>query len=263
MSERLYEPLPSVDGYLARIGIAQAEKPTTAFLDKLIDAHQHAIPFEDLDVYELHRNPSLAIADLYDKIIVRKRGGYCFELNALFNALLVALGYETQPAMGRVLTRPNPYPLITHRATIVTIEGNRYLADVGFGGPMPNFAPCIADNASRTENGQTFTLHRADEYWWEVGYTSGNHDDWRVLRFCEMPMHEHDFIPLSFYQAQNEQSAFRLHRMVNIKTAEGANDLRDSTYTEFRGSEKTTREITDEAQLDQLLAEKFGIVDWR
>lgn len=262
MTEKLYDPLPNVDAYLERIGIAQAQAPTADFLDELIDAHQHAVPFDDLDVYELHQNPSLGIADLFDKIVTRKRGGYCFELNALFNALLTALGYKTQATMGRVLIRPIPHPLVTHRANIVTIGESRYLADVGFGGPMPSFAPLIEDGATRTERGQTFTLHRADDYWWEVGFTGDNHEDWRVLRFCEMPMQEHDFIPLSFYQAQNDQSAFRLHRMVNIKTPSGAYDLRDSTYTEFRDGQKTSREVED-AELDQLLAEKFGIRNWR
>jgi len=259
MSEELYEPLPDVDAYLARIGIEQAKEPTTAFLDELINAHQHAVPFDDLDVYELHRTPSLGIGDLFDKVVVRKRGGYCFELNALFNALLKALGYKTQPTMGRVLIRPIPYPHVTHRANIVTIEDARYLADVGFGGPMPSFAPLIEDGATRTERGQTFTLHRFDDYWGEVGFAGENHDGWRVLRFCEMPSSEHDFVPLSFIPAQSPASAFRLHRMANIKTADGAYDLRDNVYTEFHGSEKTSREVED-AELPALLAEKFGIV---
>lgn len=263
MSQKMHEPLPDVDAYLRRLGIAQPQAPTTAFLDELIDAHQHAIPFEDLDVYEKHETPSLGIADLFDKIIVRKRGGYCFELNTLFNALLKALGYQTQPAMGRVLTRPNPYPLITHRATIVHIDGKRYLADVGFGGPMPSFAPLMEDGARRTERGQTFTMHVVDDYWWEVGFTGENHDDWRVLRVCTMPVEEHDFIPLSFYQAQNPESAFRLHRMANIKTTDGAFDIRDDTFTEFGKNGKTVHEIEDDAALDRLLAEKFGIRDWR
>ena len=263
MTEKLYEPLPNVDAYLERIGITRAQAPTAEFLDELIDSHQHAVPFEDLDVFELHRTPSLGIADLFDKIVTHKRGGYCFELNALFNALLKALGYETQPTMGRVLIRPIPYPHVTHRANIVHIGGARYLADVGFGGPMPSFAPLIEDGATRTERNQTFTLHRADDYWWEVGFTGENHDDWRVLRFCEMPSCEHDFVPLSFFQAQNPESAFRLHRMANIKTVDGANDLRDNVYTEFRSGQKTSREVESAADLDQLLAEKFGIRDWR
>lgn len=263
MTEELYRPLPDLDAYLARIGIDEAAPPTREFLDTLIYAHQHTVPFDDLDVYEKQLAPSLGVADLFDKIVRRKRGGYCFELNALFGALLRALDYDVQPCMARVLLRPIPHPLVTHRANIVTIEGKRYLADVGFGGPMPTFAPLIEDGATRTEAGHTFTLHKIDGYWWEVGYQGSKEDERRVLRFCEMPVEEHDFVPLSFYQAQFPDSAFRLHRMVNIKTPDGALDIRDMIFTEFTADGKVSREIENAAELDRLLAEEFGIVDWR
>ena len=263
MSEELYAPIPDLDAYLARIGIAEAKEPTPVFLDELIYAHQHSVPFDNLDVCEREIVPSLGIADLFDKVVVRKRGGYCFELNALFGALLKALGFTVQPCMARVLLRPIPYPLISHRANIVTIEGKRYLADVGFGGPQATFAPLIEDGASRTEEGQTFTLHREGHSWWEVGYQGTKEEERRVLRICTLAVGEEDFIPLSFFQAVNPQSVFRANRMVNIKTADGALDLRNSTYTVFAGAEKTVTEIEDEEMVTQLLREKFSIVkDW-
>lgn len=262
MSEELYAPIPNVDAYLARIGIAQVKEPTAAFLDELIYAHQHTVPFDNLDVCEKELTPSLAVSDLFDKIVVRKRGGYCFELNALFGALLKALGFDVRPCMARVLLRPIPYPLISHRANIVTIDGKRYLADVGFGGPQPTFAPLIEDGASRTEEGQTFTLHRVGHTWWEVGYQGTKEEERPVLRICMLEVGEEDFVPLSFYQANFEGSVFRNNRMVNIKTADGALDLRNSTYTVFKGGEKTAREVSDN-ELDQLLEEKFGIAGWR
>lgn len=262
MSEELYEPLPDLNAYLERIGIESAKDPTPEFLDELIYAHQHTVPFDNLDVYEHGLVPSLGIADLYDKIVVRKRGGYCFELNALFGALLKALGFSVQPCMARVLLRPVPYPLISHRANIVKIDGKRYLADVGFGGPQPTFAPLIEDGATRTEDGHTFTLHRAGHSWWEVGYQGAKEDERLVLRVCTLAVGEEDFVPLSFYQASFEGSVFRNNRMANIKTEDGALDLRNSTYTVFAGGEKTAREI-DESELDQLLEKKFGIVNWR
>lgn len=263
MSEALYRQVPSVRAYLDRIGISEPQRPTRAFLDELIYAHQRSVPFDDLDVHDKHQVPSLGVADLFDKVVVRKRGGYCFELNGLFGALLRALGYEVQPCMARVIFRPNPYPLITHRANIVTIDGARYLADVGFGGPMPTFAPLIEEGAMRAELGHAFALYRCDDYWWEVGYTGSKSEEQRVLRFCTMPVEEHDFVPLSYYQASNPESAFRLHRMVNIKTADGAYDLRDMTFTVFANGAKESVELTSAEELDRVLADKFGIVDWR
>ena len=262
MSEELYEPIPDLDAYLKHIGIEKTGPLTTDFLDELIYAHQHAVPFDNLDVYEKGLVPALGIADLYDKVVVRKRGGYCFELNALFGALLKTLGFKARPCMARVLLRPVPYPLISHRANIVVIDGKRYLADVGFGGPQATFAPLIEDGASRTEEGKTFTLHHIGRSWWEVGYRGTKEEERSVLRICTLDVGEEDFIPLSFFQALNPGSVFRNTRMVNIKTKDGALDLRNNIYTVFSGDEKTSREITED-ELDQLLEEKFGIVNWR
>lgn len=263
MNEELYEPLPNVGAYLGRIGLSGPKEPTREYLDELIYAHQCTVPFDDLDVSDYALVPSLGIAGLFDKVVVRRRGGYCFELNGLFGALLRALGFDVQACMARVIFRPGAHPLITHRANIVTIDNARYLADVGFGGPMPTFAPIIESGATRTEFGHTFTLHECDEYWWEVGYTGSKSEEQRVLRFCTMPVEEHDFVPLSFYQSANPQSVFRLHRMVNIKTQDGAYDLRDNTFTVFASGEKTSVELQSEEELDSILAEKFGIIDWR
>ena len=262
MSEELYAPIPDVDAYLTRIGIAEAKEPTVSFLDEIIDAHQRFVPFDNLDTCEKGLTPSLAIDDLYDKIVVRKRGGYCFELNALFGALLKALGFDVRPCMARVLLRPIPHPLISHRANIVTIDDKQYLADVGFGGPQPRFAPLLEDGSCRTEQGQTFTMRRIAHSWWEMYYRSPSGEDKPSLRVCMLNVGEEDFIPLSFYQSNFPESVFKLNRMVYLNTENGALNLRNDTYTVITGEEKTSREINAD-ELDQLLEESFGIVDWR
>ena len=263
MSEELYEPLPDLKAYLKRIGITHVKEPSPEFLDELVYAHQSTVPFDNLDVCERGIVPSLGIADLFDKIVIRKRGGFCFELNALFGALLKALGFSARPCMARVLLRPVPYPLISHRANIVTISGKRYLADVGFGGPQPTFAPLIEDGVSRTERGHTFTMHHVDHSWWEVGYQGSKEEERSVLRVCTMAVGEEDFVPLSFFQAMYPQSVFKLNRMANIVTESGALNLRNETFTVFENGQKTVTEIHDEEAVAQLLEEKFGIVDWR
>ena len=263
MSEELYAPLPDLDAYLARIGISEAKEPTTEFLDELIFAHQCSVPFDNLDVCERSLTPSLAIADLFDKIVVRKRGGYCFELNALFGALLKALGFDTRPCMARILIRPIPHPLISHRANIVTIDGKRYLADVGFGGPQPTFAPLIEDGASRTDRGQTFTMHREGHSWWKVGYQKAEDAEEKPsMRVCMLEVGEEDFVPLSFYQSNFPESVFVQNRMVYLITENGGISLRNNTLTTTSGGEKAVREIADD-ELDQLLKETFGIANWR
>ena len=73
---------------------------------------------------------------------------------------------------------------------------------------------------------------------------------------------EEDFIPLSFYQSNFPESVFKLNRMVYLNTENGALNLRNDTYTVITGEEKTSREINAD-ELDQLLEESFGIVNWR
>ena len=262
MSDNLYAQIPDLGAYLARIGVDEAEDPTIELLDKLIISHQRTIPFDDLDTYALDIVPSLGIGDLFEKIVMRRRGGYCFELNALFGALLKAFGYQTRPYMARVLTRPVPHPLISHRANFVRIDGKDYIADVGFGGPQPSFGVLLEDGVACSKNGQTFTTHKRSDDWWELGYTHGDGEEQMVQAICMATVGEEDFVPLSYYQATNPASVFRSTRMVNIKTEDGAINLRGSTLTTFKNGERTDTEIAEE-DVDQLLAKTFGIVNWR
>ena len=263
MFEELYEPLPDIDAYLERIGIDRPRPATPEFLDELIYAHQLNVPFENLEVYERGQAVSLAKVDLFDKIVTRKRGGYCFELNGLFFSLLQQLGFDVQPSMARVLIRPNPHPAITHRATIVHFGEKSYLADVGFGGPMPNFAPLLEDGVSRTELGQAFTLHVHDANWWDVGYTGSSGEEQIVLRACSMPAEEQDFHVFSFFQSVNPESVFRQRRQANIRTLNGSRNLMDKTYTEHVDGQKTVFELETEEDYDRILKDSFGIVNWR
>ena len=222
MKEQPRRMLPSLDAYLDRIGVCDVQPATLEFLDELIYAHQRTVPFDNLDVYEKHLVPSLQVPDLFDKIVVRKRGGYCFELNALFNALLLELGFDSRPCMARVLFRPVPYFHISHRANFVRIDGRDYLADVGFGGPMPSFALPVEDGATRIGRGQAFAMHRYDDYWWDVGYTGGGGQGQRVLRVCVMPVDDPDFVPLSFrfhgaYRRSIASPSTKAHRGSNCQ----------------------------------------------
>lgn len=77
MYENLYEPIPDTELYLKRLGTASRPVLDKSYLDALVFAHQCRIPFENLDVYEYHRPISLGITDLYNKVILGGRGGYC------------------------------------------------------------------------------------------------------------------------------------------------------------------------------------------
>ncbi|WP_146345897.1 arylamine N-acetyltransferase family protein [Phaeobacter marinintestinus] len=122
-----------LNAYLARIGLTDV--PCTADgLRALQVAQLRAIPFESVDPY-LGLIPDLTPQAIFDKTVHDRRGGYCFELNTLFGAALQALGFETIQRLGRV-RRVSPLggPR-SHLVQQVTIDGVRWLADTGFGGP--------------------------------------------------------------------------------------------------------------------------------
>jgi N-hydroxyarylamine O-acetyltransferase len=124
-----------LDAYLARVGYDGPRTPTLAVLRDLTAAHAQAIPFENLDVL-LGRPIDLAIDAVFDKLVRRRRGGYCFEQNGLFLHVLGSLGFEVRPLSARVrIDRARDYtPPRTHMFLRVELEGESWLTDVGVGG---------------------------------------------------------------------------------------------------------------------------------
>lgn len=122
-----------VGGYLARIG-ATRESPSAQALRDLHLRHLQTVPFENLDIH-FDRRISLTVPDLYAKVVDRRRGGFCYELNGLFAALLRSLGYGVAMYACRVPGSDGPGPLFDHLALSVAVpdSSDRWLADVGFG----------------------------------------------------------------------------------------------------------------------------------
>ncbi|MGI5936741.1 MAG: arylamine N-acetyltransferase family protein, partial [Oscillospiraceae bacterium] len=192
MFESLYKPLPDTDKYLARLGLARPIPVNLDSLNTLIYAHLTSIPFENLDIYDLEADISLGIEDIYSKIVEQGRGGYCFELNALFMALLQSLGFECHPLAGRVLWRKDYFPPLGHRITVVTLEGRRYYCDVGFGGPAPCSALCLDDTEKQVSGGGIFLFDRSKGD--TILYRESESGFEPLLMFSEKPCDPVDFV---------------------------------------------------------------------
>ena len=124
-----------LDAYLARIGHDGPLAPDIATLAALHDAHVRAIPFEAIDPL-LGRPVSLDLSAVQDKLVARRRGGYCFEQNLLFKAVLECVGFPVIGLAGRVrwMSPPGaPLGPRTHMFLRVDTPEGAYLADVGFG----------------------------------------------------------------------------------------------------------------------------------
>lgn len=250
MFEAYRAPLPDVQAYLKRIGLAEAENPSYNALRRLITAHVCSVPFENLTVCREKKVPDLTVEGLYRKIVTLRRGGWCFELNGLFYALLQALGYAVRPISARVMLRhPDEAGPVDHRAAAVTLDGRDYLADVGFGAtlsfyPVPFDGEKTPDGLWLEREGQWLRLYRQEEG-----------EKRLLLLLCDCPCETVDFIPANHYMATVEGGHFREKIIANLRTAAGRKALAGNVYTET-GCEPA--ELTEE-EIPRILKEKFGI----
>ena len=257
MFEELYAPLPDTEAYLAHIDAPRPE-PTAGGLSALIRAHRLAIPFENYNVCELHLPVSLATEDIFEKVVRKGRGGYCFELNALFYSLLIALGFDAHPLICRVMRAGNAHPAPLHRATMINIGGKRYYADVGLGGPAPEGAVPIEDGVSVSAHGSAFRMDRLDRHQWLLSHREGG--EWTPsIKFSENPAEPCDFVAPNYFCSENPQSGFALHRMVNISLPDGYAVIADDTFTLCTGGEKTVKKITSPSDEAAVLEKYFKL----
>ncbi|MDO4616553.1 MAG: arylamine N-acetyltransferase [Lachnospiraceae bacterium] len=260
MFEELYSPLPDREAYLNRIG-AGAGPCSLESLDELILAHQKAVPFENLDPYYTKKTLSCAIDDLFDKIVTRKRGGYCFEQNALFVSLLQSLGYSAWSSHARIIRGKDPASpiLILHRVNLVALADGLYFCDVGYGGPMPPFAIKVADRSCRTCNGETFYIRKQTDNWWLLGRITSQGVEEDILLFQTEQVENCDFFVLNHYASTSPLSVFTNVRLVNRKLDTGNVSITGDQLTIHENGSEQIIPITDNAHLRSILEEYFAM----
>ena len=255
MYKEMYAPLPDRAAYLERIGLKDEPMPVNAeTLHKLVYAHLTHVPFENLDVFEKRITPNLGIEALFDKIVVRRRGGYCFEQNGLFAALMTALGYTVYPVVVRIL-RPGMITTPAHRGTVVVLPEGEYYVDVGFGGPASTYP--VPLNGEKTPDG--FYIVREDHNC-VVCHEEAEGEDSRIFMFAAYPAFPVDFVPLNFHMAQWEESRFRLARVLNIRTEDGSCALTDDVLRIHKNGEVTEIKLETRTELLEAMKTYFGVV---
>ena len=250
--------------YLARIGLSDLPRDTTAAtLETLQAAHLTHVPYETLDIV---RGVPLSLEEdaLFDKIVTRNRGGFCFELNGLFAALLRALHFPVTEYFGRFLRDADPgVPMRRHRVLrVTTSDRGDFICDTGVGGvcpllPLP-FGPHSVECPTQVvqERDRAWRI-RADVFYGHV-VEEYKHGAWYpYYAFTEEPQVPIDFVTTSFWCEASPDSPFRVSPIVCVQTPTGRRTIRDGEYREFDGDSVLTEPIGD---LDSLLAEKFGIV---
>jgi N-hydroxyarylamine O-acetyltransferase len=246
-----------IKAYLERIHYQKALVPAFESVRDLELSHLLSVPFENLSI---HANEPILLQEdaLFDKIVQRRRGGFCYELNGLFAALLRQLGFEvTLLSAGVANTTGGFGPDFDHMTLMVQLE-KRWLVDVGFGDSFRE--PLWIDNRDvqvqglhsyqLIEDGDSLMLKaRAGER------------DWKSLyRFTLRPRELADYEEMCQYHQRSPQSHFTQKRVCTMAKKDGRATLSDTRLIETLGAERRERVLASEEEYEAILAEMFGIV---
>jgi N-hydroxyarylamine O-acetyltransferase len=245
-----------VDAYLARIGYCGSRAPFVETLRALHRAHLEAVPFENLDIH-LGRPIVLGEEVLYDKIVRHWRGGFCYELNGLFAALLRCLGFAVTPLSARVVDEAGEVgPEFDHMILKVEL-GEPWLADVGFGDGFSE--PLRLDEpGTQIRDGTDFRVspRGAD---WLVGRRepAGCWQD--RYRFSLMPRRLEDFATMCRYHQTSPASHFTQGRICSRRMADGLVTLTDDRLIVTRAAGRRESRVDGEQAFRMALDKWFGI----
>lgn len=246
------------DAYLARIGFREETSVCKQTLDRLVYLHQCSVPFEDLDpVLGVDPLP-LDAQSLFDKIVTRRRGGFCFELNGAFMLLLRAIGFDAYSCVCRVAAFSDQFGALSHRGTIIRLNGKKYFCDVGFGGSMAPFAVEISSER-QTLNGETSWIEELEEGWYLQRRLDREGEEKNCVIFSLQPFLPMDFDILCRFLMGIENFTFRMILIANLRTPDGAIQLEGDQLT-IRKGDVVTKKIFPKEELDAVLKEYFGII---
>ena len=250
----------NTEKYLERIGYIGSRAADFETLSELQYRHFLSVPYENLDI--LNKIPlSLKIDDLFEKIVIKNRGGYCFELNTLFNHLLKELGFKTTTYISRFLLGEEEIPMRRHRVMKVDIENESYLADVGVGVEVTVRPLKLSVGYEERVRDNLYKLTKEPFFGWILWlYNDRNNvNEWeRVYSFTEEEQLEVDFIQPDFYCQYHPDSIFRAKRMVAVRTEEGKKTIDGNVFKIISQGQITARDF-GESELNDILKEHFNI----
>ena len=252
-----YSHTMNVPAYLARIGYAGPATPTVEVLRALHRAHMLSVPFENLDI---SRGRKIVVdQDAYArKIVEERRGGFCYEMNGAFAALLQAMGFKVTLLSARVARQDGSFgPEFDHLTLRVDLD-RPWLADVGFGDSfveplrlLPGIAQKDGSQIYRiTESASVLQLEK-----WDAG------EIWKPqYGFTLQPRHIGEFVEMCHYHQTSPDSSFTRKRLCSRATPDGRITLSDMKLLITRNANKEERTLSSQDEWRETLREHFDIV---
>ena len=241
--------------YLKIIGMRSVE--TVEDVSQMLKRHLELFPFNNLEIL---LNPgkilSLEERDIFEKIIVRKLGGYCFEHNKLIYIVLKTLGHDVSAKLARVVYGSQSDVPKTHRMSILKIAGEDYLIDAGFGGYSPEEALAL--------NGKKKNLFLSP-YWIEqvdgnLYHMNGEREGKRFTyyTFDLNRSTESDFNLANYYTNTHPESKFVKDLIVTKRTADGMVAILNDSFSRISKEGRVERQVADKNDLEYILKNDFG-----
>ena len=250
----------NVQTYLDRINYDGPLEPTAEALRRLQVAHLLTVPFENLSI---HVGEPIVLDDqaLFRKIVSRRRGGFCYELNGLFAALLRTMGFQVVMLSAQVANTDGHFsPDFDHMALMVTID-EPWLVDVGFGDSFveplslnERDSQAQGDRAYRVAvEGERLVVMQRNEV--------GPRDEWKPqYRFNLKPYQYSDYAERCEYHQTSPESHFTKARICSRLTPQGRITLSDMLFITTEGTGRREHPVATEAEYAVILREHFGIV---
>lgn len=239
--------------YLDRIGATAPAAPDAAGLARLQERHLRSVPFENLSI---HLGEPIVLEEdaLVDKIVGRRRGGFCYELNGAFAALLRHVGYDVTLLAARVHGGGALGPPYDHLALRVDLPDGPRIADVGFGRFTERpFRLDVRDDQPDPAG----TVRLVDASRGDVDVLLDREPQYRLdLR----PRDLDEFQATCWYQQTNPDSHFTQSLTCSLPTATGRVTISGRTLITTVGGERTERELGSDDEVLAGYRDLFGVV---
>lgn len=246
-----------VTDYLRRIDAPRPYRPDAESLATLQYAHLQRVPFENLDI---HRGVPIVLDldAIADKIIGRNRGGYCYELNSLFAALLEAVGYSVDLVSARVASADGKLKReFGHMALVVHVVDRAmpFLVDVGFGDGFTTPIPIDADVEVPDRDGAVRL--RADGSKWSYEENGGG--GWQLrYAFTLRSRRLSDYAEMNEWQQTSPESKFTSRTICSMLTDEGRATISGNSLIITRGRQRVQCELSPR-EIERELHDRFGL----
>jgi N-hydroxyarylamine O-acetyltransferase len=244
-----------IDRYLASLGIRRAA-PSLALLSEILRRHVAVLPFASVGPM-LGDSLPLELKAIFERLVVRRRGGYCFEQNGLLHAALEQLGFTTRLCLARVIYNQDIHPGLTHRIVLVAIDGLDHVVDAGFG-PLGPRLPLRLDGSPACEPGRDYRAHERRPGQWHVQVLRDG-EYYSLYRFELLQYGEADCEVGHFYSHRHPRATFVNNLVASRIMDDEVRSLRNRDFWLIRPSSTTAQRIDSADRLGELLADAFDL----